>query len=332
MFWQDSVRVWPGATTALLSTHYVSSMWYVTQTQRQADSQTDTQTDRHTQTAREAMLKSIADRAAQMLKYAAWMYKQASPLCPAAAPADLPSIWSKAGVRGGDLCGPLFFPITLQDALYAIRSWHDECMQDIAYLDDVFLQGPAASVSRAYGDLQGLAGNLGLQLQAAKCTVFSRNSDNAHSIGSRLGFAVNTEGIVAAGRPVGKPSFVEEEAGKSATRAAALVKQLTSLNLPVQYQLLPLRKSLQLKLSHLMRCSEFEHMMSALLKVKQAIMAAILQLIRREEHNVDVEQIRLLLRLRGVGIQCLKEDKGLVCRAGFNAAAALTQQALATPP
>jgi hypothetical protein len=100
----------------------------------------------------------------------------------------------------------------------------------------------------------------------------------------------------------------------------------------VQDQLLLLRKSLQLKLSHLARCSEFEHIKSALLKVEQAIMAAILQLIGREEHNVDVELIRLPLRLGGVGIQCLTEDEGLVCRAGFIAAAALTQQALATAP
>jgi hypothetical protein len=76
--------------------------------------------------SREGMLKAIAERAPQMLKYAACMYRQASPLWLAAAPNNLPTIYSKAGVRQSDPWGPLFFAITLQNALYATRSWHDD--------------------------------------------------------------------------------------------------------------------------------------------------------------------------------------------------------------
>jgi hypothetical protein len=173
-------------------------------------------------------------------------------------------------------------------ALLCPNTAHEFCHDDvnvIAYLDDVCLRGPADGVSGAYVHLLGSAGNVGLHLQATKCTEFSSTSTSAHSIGKGHGLTENTEGIVAAGCPVGKPSFVEEESGKSAiaTKVVALAEKLMSLDLLMQDPLLLLRKSLQLKLSHVARCSEFQDRRSALLKVGRAIMAAILRVIGRHE-------------------------------------------------
>jgi len=148
--------------------------------------------------SREAMLKAVAKRVPQMLIYAQWMYKQASPLWLAETPVGAAPLWSKAGVRQGDPCGPLFFALTLQDALRATQLWNDD-VRVIAYLDDVFLQGPSDAVTLAYYDLQQQALNIGLDLQPAKCTVYSPNTSNAEEIGDRLGFTVNPGGIVAAG-------------------------------------------------------------------------------------------------------------------------------------
>jgi len=112
----------------------------------------------------------------------------------------------------------------------------------------------------------------------------------------------------------------------------ALVQTLMDLDLPVQDQLLLLRKSLQVRVSHLARCSEYEHIKEALLKAEQAILQAVLQIFGRQECMLDVDQLLLPLRKGGLGLHCLTANDGLLCKAGYLAAAALTQQALAEGP
>jgi hypothetical protein len=66
--------------------------------------------------------------------------------------------------------------------------------------------------------------------------------------------------------------------------------------------------------------------------VEQAVMQTILQIIGREESMPDTDQLWLPLRKGGVGLQCLTTNDGLACKAGFIAAAALTQEAMAAAP
>ena len=58
-------------------------------------------------------------------------------------------LWSAAGVRQGDPCGPCLFALTLWDSLEVSSLWHPE-VRVIAYLDDVALQGPKEDVADAY--------------------------------------------------------------------------------------------------------------------------------------------------------------------------------------
>ena len=119
---------------------------------------------------------------------------------------------------------------------------------------------------------------------------------------------------------------------KGAEKVEALVQKLMDLDLPVQDQLLLLRKSLQVKVCHLARCADFEHIEEALLKSEQAIRQAVLQIIDWQECMLDVDQLLLPLRKGGLGLQCLTAYDGLACKAGYLAAAALTQQALSEGP
>lgn len=278
---------------------------------------------------RGAMLQAVASRAPQLLKFAQWTYQKASPLRLPGAPPDVPALWSKAGVRQGDPCGPLFFALTLQTVLETVQYGH-ELVRVISYLDDTFLQGPKEAVAAAYTDLSNLAAEIGLVMQPAKSTVYSPTTENATALANQLGFVVSKDGIMAAGCPIGTPAFVAERAKQSARKVVATVRALQDMDLPAQDKLLLLRKSLQLKVSHFARCADYEHIQEALHMSEQAVTSAVLDIIDREEAMVDIEQLQLPLKKGGVGVQCLTASNGLVCKAGFIAAAALTQEALST--
>jgi hypothetical protein len=109
----------------------------------------------------------------------------------------------------------------------------------------------------------------------------------------------------------------------------ALVQKLNDIELSVQDKLVLLCKSLQVKVSHLARCAEYKHIKQAMHMVEQAVMHAILQIIGRDESMLDSEQIMLPFRKGGLGLQCLTAKDDLVCKAGFIAAAALRQEAMA---
>ena len=78
-----------------------------------------------------------------------------------------------------------------------------------------------------------------------------------------------------------------------------------------------LRKSLQVKCSHLARCCEFPSIEQALHMSEQAVQAAVLSIIGRQECMLDVAQLRQPLRKGGLGLQCLSGNGGMVCKVGY---------------
>jgi hypothetical protein len=188
------------------------------------------------------MLEAEATRAPQLLKFASWMYRHASQLWLAEPPPGSDPLLSKAGVRQGDPCGPLFFALALQDVLETVQQWHAD-VRVISYLDDTFLQGPKAAVANAYRDLKDPSGQMGLVMQPTKSTVYSPTGSNAAALGEELGFQHHQRGIVAAGCPIGEPDFVAEQAADSADKVEQLVNTLLELDVSHQDQLLLLRKS-----------------------------------------------------------------------------------------
>jgi hypothetical protein len=135
-------------------------------------------------------------------------------------------------------------------------------------------------------------------------------------------------GMIVAGCPVGEADFISGHADESDVKVQSLVHTLMDLNLPAQDKLLLLRKALQVKMAHLARSTMYEHIAGAFQKSEHAITQAVLQIIGRDESDLDMEQLKLPLRKGGLGIQCLAASNGIVCKAGFLSAAALAQQAL----
>jgi hypothetical protein len=139
---------------------------------------------------------------------------------------------------------------------------------------------------------------------------------HAPALGEELVSQVNHRGIVAAGCPIGDPDFVAEEAMTSASKVESLVNALTNLELPVQDQLLLMRKSLQAKVAHYARCGQFQNIQEAWITSEHAISQAILQIIGRKESMVDMEQMWLPIKKGGLGIQYLTALDGIVCKTG----------------
>jgi hypothetical protein len=89
---------------------------------------------------------------------------------------------------------------------------------------------------------------------------------------------------------------------------------------------------MQAKVAYYARCGQCQNMQEALLTSEDAIFKAILQIIGREESMVDMEQLWLPTKRGGLGIQPLTAIDGIVCKAGYLAAATLAQKALAKAP
>jgi hypothetical protein len=166
-------------------------------------------------------------------------------------------------------------------------------------------------------------------LQPEKCTDFSANQSNIEEIARLVGCKVRTDSIVAAGCPMGNHSLVTQETIKSAQKVDALLQKL-DIELSAQDEVLLLRKYLQLKVSHLARCGEYEHIQQDMFMEKQAAMQAILQIIAQQGRNFAGHRATNVAIAQGrLSLQCRTANNRLVCKAGFTAAAALTQEAMA---
>jgi hypothetical protein len=276
---------------------------------------------------RATMLRAVAERAPQLFRFALWMYKHASQLWLPEAPPDRGPLWSRSGVRQGDPCGPLFFALAIQSVLEEVQCSNPN-IRVIAYLDDIVLQGPCSEVVAAYEAINSQLKEQGLVVQPNKSRVYSPTIANAELVSKGHGIALGEEGIVVAGCPVGQQEFVEKHAQATADKVLSQITTVTALELPAQDKLLILRKSLQLKMAHLARCAQYEYIQGPMHETEQAILDAILRIIDRDASTVDVEQMRLPLRMGGLGLQCLTDKNGVACKAGFLAAAALTQDAV----
>lgn len=278
---------------------------------------------------RTSMLNAIAVAATPLLPLADWMYSAASPLLVPGAPANSSVLWSKQGVRQGDPCGPLFFALAVQPILQSLSEAFSG-VRIIAYLDDIVLQGPTDDVQQAHPRLTAELVEVGLQVQPGKSCAYSAHGAAAQQLADELGVKLSEQGLVVAGCPVGQPSFVQEHVTTAVDSVVTQVSKLQGLSeMPVQGRLLLLRKSLQLKAVHFLRCVDSDLLQEPLSKLEQSVCDMFLSLIERDLNDVDADQLYLPLRFGGVGLQRWTPESGVVCKAGYLAAAALTQTALA---
>jgi hypothetical protein len=115
-----------------------------------------------------------------------------------------------------------------------------------------------------------LAKDIGLQVQPAKCEVYSKDSEAAFVVAKEVGiqFVPSEEGNIVAGMPVGSDPFAKQHADSMASKVSRVVETLLEIPLSAQNAFLLLRKSLQLRTSHLPRCVAWEQVEDALERVQ----------------------------------------------------------------
>jgi hypothetical protein len=118
------------------------------------------------------MLAAVAAGCLALLPLAIWSSKQPSRLPVCQAPGDI--IHSQSGLQQGDPLGPLLFALALQGPLEQVAEM--DLASPLAYADDNFLQGAPEPTIQAFPALVALAEPLGLQVQLAKCTVYSADT------------------------------------------------------------------------------------------------------------------------------------------------------------
>ena len=224
--------------------------------------------------------------------------------------------------------GPLLFALGLQGPLEKLGSEFPQ-VRVLAYLDDVYLQGPAADVERAFRRFSQLCKSIGLDMATEKCEGWSPGDPaGAQELSERLGMKFADQGLVAAGCPLVSEAFVQSEANYAADQTVQLIKRVLELPLSAQDKQLLLRRSLQLRILHLARVARKSEVLGAIRKVETAVLAGVLHIMKCLDVQVDTAQMSLPVRLGGLGIHLLSDCDGAACDAAFLAAAAFTSLAV----
>lgn len=152
--------------------------------------------------SREAILNGVTKYAPALLSSFCWEYGGAG--------SDL---WSdegillgkvSTGIRTGDVKGPLFFSVAIQDVLLHVQRVCPETVV-VAYLDDILVFGDVDKVDEATQLLATSLSSIGLHLNLPKSKVFSHFPLAREEC---AGIQICYDGLVVLGSPIGKEHFI----------------------------------------------------------------------------------------------------------------------------
>jgi hypothetical protein len=155
----------------------------------------------------------------------------------------------------------------------------------------------------AYAALTSLAEPLGLRAQPAKSAVYSANAAAAASVATRLSVHLAPDGLLAAGTPVGTPAFQAANAVACASHAFSLMDEMQALPLADQDRWLLLHGSLQVRVAHLPRGCDWQHVGPAVWWAEDMAADGVFAIL--EVPHVDghlTERINLPLHHGGLGL------------------------------
>ena len=296
---------------------------------------------------RSAMFAAVRDRMPELLPVVQWAYGAGTPLHVVGAPAGTGPIWSQRGVRQGDPAGPLLFGLTLQRVLESVVAVSPSA-PPVSYLDDITLVGKPAAIRRAWDHLCGTGpdslGASGLKVRPDKCGVYGASGLPARqrpvaALAASLGVKHHQHGFTVVGVPIGNEDYVQSELGNRAQKICDLVRKCTSLPLSKQTQFLLLRASLSVRMAHLQRTVDWQHLAASTTRVELAVLSAVAEIFRLPAGQGPggaapvpgpaLEQLLLPIRHAGFG---LPSSSGLGAQAAFLSGAASAQLVMKDAP
>jgi hypothetical protein len=146
----------------------------------------------------------------------------------------------------------LLFSLGLQDVLEATRNAHPD-VRVVADADDVYVQGPSASVALAFRTLTRQARDIRLTARHDKCCASGPDAASAADVARMLRIPHADAGFFAGGAPLGSHTFVSDHLSSRANQVCDPITALLAFLLPLQDQALILRSSLQARMVHFAR-------------------------------------------------------------------------------
>ena len=201
---------------------------------------------------RSAMLAAIALKCPSFLHYAKFCYGAPTPLL-----ADDFSISSSTGTQQGDACGPLFFSVTVHDAIVASNV--PDTTWSHWYLDDGAQAGHLATLAAAMDVLEPRAAAVGLKLNRSKCKLWGPGNADSTPYPSLAGipWVPWSTGLIVLGTPVGSAPFVRGQLAASTDKLSVALELLQCLGCPQSSSLI-LRACLgAAKVVHLLRSASY---------------------------------------------------------------------------
>jgi hypothetical protein len=193
----------------------------------------------------------VAEVAPDLFDLYTWSYREDSLLMLPAAfgLAGLAvSMLSQAGVRQGDMLGPLFFTISTTHIIKALiqlpggRAW--------AYLNNILIAimcgiveaAARAAIVAAFATAEREGALVGLQINRAKLIVWGDGAENLvpqATAGNKLsgqGCTVVEEGLKVLGTPIGSEAFVNRILKGVVARATDTLNLVMDTDLPLQHK------------------------------------------------------------------------------------------------
>ena len=136
---------------------------------------------------------------------------------------------SEEGIHQGDPLGPALFSSAIHNILVSLQEQNQD-VRVLAYLDDVFLLGPAEKVLATFSQLDSAFSHIHLQVAPEKCEIFSPSEIASLSVPSSCQIPVTSDGMMVLGSPIGIHDYVSSTACDIAGSGAQLCQELLQLD------------------------------------------------------------------------------------------------------
>ena len=187
--------------------------------------------------SRQAVLNACALHIPELLPWSQWCYGQHPALWH-----SLGTISSEIGVQQGDPLGPLLFCLVLQQIISAIAEDVDceSLLFHHWYIDDGVVAGPVAAIARVLAIIQESGPPIGLNINIAKCELFSSRDLSSFPEEMRRS---NVPHFEILGAPIGDLVFCAKFVAQKQSEASKLLKELEAVgSIDPQVALLLLRQ------------------------------------------------------------------------------------------
>lgn len=244
---------------------------------------------------RQAMVNAVCADAPEFARYAAFCYGSPVPLV-----GDGFRIRSEEGTQQGDVCGPLFFSLTLNRVLRECGE-NEPGYWSRAYLDDVNACGREEKLLHYFDKIVEMAPSIGLRVNLAKCCLWGPNVRLQHPSG--IPVVPWNEGVKILGTPVGSDMFVKAQVDLISAKLDACLERLSQLaDSYAGFHLL--RSCLSAcKVTHLLRALPFEQGVSLSSSSKEKTVEAFGALVGAEISLQSWSLACIPVRLGGLGLQ-----------------------------